>query len=132
MIRFPRWLAGAGLIAAVACGSDTITSAQPGNIFVKLQSPNSGFDGAILFTLNGPTPPTNVTTAPGDTLWTPSLPGTVNKVIITGPIRSGVILTFGVPDVNQYQEYVVSVGQVASSSDYSLRSIVNYLAYVSK
>lgn len=132
MIRIPRWLAGACLLAAVACGSDAVTGPQPGTLSIKLQSPNSGFDGAILFTVNGPTPPANAATVPGDTLWTTTLPGNVNKVIITGPIRSGVILTFTVPDVNQYQQYVASMGQVAASSDYSLRSTVNYLVFSSR
>lgn len=121
----------AAAIAMLAC-SNSPTGPQAGTLSVKLQSPNSGADGAILFTLSGPVAVTNPQAAAGDTLWTSDFSGTVTKVILTGAIGSGVILRFDVPDVNQYNLYLVTVSQVASSSDYSLRDLTNYVAFVSK
>lgn len=125
-------LALAAAVAMVACSNSPI-GPQPGTLFVKLQSPNSGADGAILFTLSGPTPVTNVQVgAAGDTLWSTDFSGTTTKVVLTGAIASGVILRFDVPDVNQFGQYLVSVNQAASSSDYALRDLTNYVAFASK
>ena len=122
----------AAAVAMVAC-SKSPTGPQPGTILVKLQSPNSGADGAILFTLSGPTTVSNVQVgAAGDTLWSTDFSGTTSKVILTGAIASGVLLRVDVPDVNQFDQYLVSVNQVASSSDYSLRDLTNYVAFTSK
>jgi hypothetical protein len=115
-----------------AC-SHSPTGPQAGTLFVKLQDPNSGADGAILLTLTSPAPVTNVAAGAGaDTLWTTDYSTTVSKVLLTGSIANGVILKFDVEDVNLASEYVVSVTQAASSSDYSLRSLTNYVAFVSR
>ena len=121
----------AALVAMLAC-SKSPTGPQPGTLTVKLQSPNSGFDGAILFTLTGPNPVTNARAGAGDTLWSTDFSGNTSKVLLTGAIANGVILLFDVPDVNDAGSYNVSVNQVAASSDYSLRSLVNYVPLVSK
>lgn len=114
-----------------AC-SHNPTGPQAGTLFVKLQSPNSGADGAILLTLTSPAPVANVAAAGGDTLWTTDYSTTVSKVLLTGPISSGVILKFDVEDVNLVGEYIVTVNQAASSSDYSLRALTNYVAFASR
>lgn len=121
----------AAMVVVLAC-SNTPTGPQPGTLSVKLQSPNSGADGAILFVLSGPVAVTNAQAGAGDTLWTSDFSGTATKVLLTGAIRSGVILHFDVPDVNQYNLYLATVSQVASSSDYSLRDLTSYVAFVSK
>ena len=132
MKRVSSKLVLAAALAMLACSKDTPTGPQPGTLSVQLQNPNSGFDGAILFTLSGPTTVTNVQASNGDTLWTGDFSNTTTKVVLTGSIGSGVILRFDVPDINQYGQYLASNSQVASSSDYSLRSLTNYVAYVSK
>ena len=131
MTRISSKLVLAGLVAMLAC-SKSPTGPQPGTLSVKLQSPNSGADGAILFTLTGPNPVTNVRTVAGDTLWSTDFTNNTNKVLLTGTISSGVILQFDVPDVNDFGSYIVGISQVASSSDYSLRSPVNYVPVVTK
>ena len=117
--------------AMLAC-SKSPTGPQPGTIFVKLQSPNSGADGAIMFTLSGPTTVTNARASAADTLWTTDFSNTTTKVVLTGAISSGVILSVDVPDVNQFDQYVVSGNQVASSSEYSLRSLTSSVGFTSK
>ncbi|HYK09788.1 MAG TPA: hypothetical protein VEV39_03230 [Gemmatimonadales bacterium] len=123
--------AAAATVVMIAC-SKSPTGPQPGTLSIKLQSPNSGADGAILFTLSSPVPVTNVQASAGDTLWSTDFSGTSTKIVLTGAISSGVILRFDVPDVNQFDQYIVSVNQVASSADYSLRSLTNYVAFSSK
>jgi len=118
-------------VAMLAC-SKSPTGPQAGTLSIQLQSPNSGLDGAMIFTLTGPNPVTNVVAAAGDTLWSTDFSGNTSRVLLTGSIRSGVILTFDVPDVNVPDQYNVTINQVASSSDYSLRSLVSYVPFVTK
>lgn len=131
MRRLGRRAALAVVLVLLACSSGP-TGPQPGTLSVKLQSPNSGADGAILFTLSGPTPLSNVQAAPSDTLWTTDFSTNTSHVLLTGTIASGVILKFDVPDVNQYAQYLVTVNQAASGSDYSLRPLTNYVGFVQR
>ena len=131
MTRLSSRLALAAVVAMLAC-SKSPTGPQAGTLSIQLQSPNSGLDGAMIFTLTGPNPVTNVVAAAGDTLWSTDFSGNTSRVLLTGSIRSGVILTFDVPDVNVPDQYNVTINQVASSSDYSLRSLVSYVPFVTK
>ncbi|HZH39693.1 MAG TPA: hypothetical protein VFD85_01715 [Gemmatimonadales bacterium] len=131
MTRLSSRLALAAVVAMLAC-SKSPTAPQAGTLSIQLQSPNSGLDGAMIFTLTGPNPVTNVVAAAGDTLWSTDFSGNTSRVLLTGSIRSGVILTFDVPDVNVPDQYNVTINQVASSSDYSLRSLVSYVPFVTK
>ena len=131
MTRLSSRLALAAVVAVLAC-SKSPTAPQAGTLSIQLQSPNSGLDGAMIFTLTGPNPVTNVVAAAGDTLWSTDFSGNTSRVLLTGSIRSGVILTFDVPDVNVPDQYNVTINQVASSSDYSLRSLVSYVPFVTK
>ncbi|HKV71804.1 MAG TPA: hypothetical protein VJN62_11175 [Gemmatimonadales bacterium] len=131
MTRLSSRLVLAAVVAMLAC-SKSPTGPQAGTLSIQLQSPNSGLDGAMIFTLTGPNPVTNVVAAAGDTLWSTDFSGNTSRVLLTGSIRSGVILTFDVPDVNVPDQYNVTINQVASSSDYSLRSLVSYVPFVTK
>jgi len=131
MTRRTSRLVLAAVVAMLAC-SQSPTGPQAGTLTIQLQSPNSGLDGAILFTLTGPNPVANVVAGAGDTLWSTDFSGNTSKVLLTGAIKSGVILSFDVPDVNVPDQYTVTINQVASSSDYSLRSLVSYVPFVAK
>ncbi|HTY07267.1 MAG TPA: hypothetical protein VMC86_12165 [Gemmatimonadales bacterium] len=132
MSRLSRSLLLAAGVIVAGCSADKAMGPQPGTLLVKLQNPNSGGDGAMLLTLSGPTLVTNVATVAGDTLWTTDFSGTVSHIVLTGNITSGVVLTFNVPDVNVSAQYLVTVNQAASSSDYSLRALTSYVAFVSR
>jgi len=109
------------------------TGPQAGSLSVKLASPNGGLDGAILFSVSGPTPPTGTpTTATGDTLWGGPFSGTANMYVMTGNIRPGVLLTFSVPDVSVANQYTATITQVAASSNYALRPLTGYSLSISK
>lgn len=129
MTRRSRWVALAAMCAAAACTSQ---GPEPGTLSVNLQDPYLAQDGAILFTLTGPSAPTSATAAAGDTLWGGPFTGTTNKVVLTGNIQSGVIFTFGVPDLNRVAQYTATVSQVGRSSDYSLRSLSGYAITVTR
>jgi hypothetical protein len=129
MTRRSRWLALAAIGVAVACSSQ---SPEPGTLSVRLQDPNAALDGAILFTLTGPSVPTSPAGVAGDTLWGGPFSGTTNKFVLTGTIQSGVVLTFGVPDVNAANQYAATMNQVAASGDYSLRSLSSYSLTVTR
>ena len=124
----------AALAAAMVLGacSHNPTGPVAGTLSIQLQSPNSGLDAAILFTLTGPDPITNVRAVPGDTLWSTDFSSTTSKILLTGTIASGVILRFDVPDVNRMAEYLVTVDQVAGASDYSLRGTGGYVGFPAK
>ena len=115
-----------------AC-TDQPTGPQAGTLSVRLANPNDGLDGAILFAVRGPAAPAGTPTpATGDTLWGGPFTGTANAYVVTGNIRTGVVLTFSVPDVNVANQYTATITQVAASSDYALRSLTGYSLSISK
>jgi len=121
--RHALFLVAAAL--AAACTNEP-AGPQPGTLSVKLTTPNSGADGAMLFTLTGPAAPANLTAASGDTLWGGPFTTSANQIVLTGPLASGTVLTFSVPDVTVSSQYAATVGQVAASSGYALRSLSGY------
>jgi hypothetical protein len=131
MNRIRRLVAALAICAGAACGDDP-AGPVPGALSVKLRNPNDGLDGAIMFTLTGPAAPVNPSAAAGDTLWGGPFTESTNPFILTGNIRTGVILTFHVPDVNAASRYAVGVSQAAASSDYALRDLTGYIATVAK
>jgi hypothetical protein len=131
MNRVGRLVAAAAICVGAACG-DHPAGPVPGTLSVRLQNPNDGLDGAILFTLTGPTPPANPSAAAGDTLWGGPFTGPTNQFVLTGNIRTGVMLTFQVPDVNAASGYAVGVSQAAASSNDGLRDLTGYTVTVTK
>jgi hypothetical protein len=131
MTRLGRLAAALAIWAGAACG-DHPAGPVPGTLSVRLQNPNDGLDGAIMFTLTGPAVPVSPSAAAGDTVWGGPFTGSTNQFILTGNIRTGVILTFQVPDVNAASGYAVGVSQAAASSDYALRALTGYSATVTK
>jgi hypothetical protein len=126
-----RWASILLVCAGAACEHHP-AAPQPGTLTVRLQNPNDGLDGAIMFTLTGPAAPTSPAAVAGDTLWGGPHSSTTNRIVLTGGIRSGVILTFGVPDVNTVAQYTATANQVAASGAYALRALSGYTLTVTK
>jgi hypothetical protein len=120
------------LVCAFPACEQQPTAPQPGTLSVRLQNPNDGLDGAIMLTLSGPAAVSSVAAASGDTLWGGPYTSTSSRMVITGAVRSGVILTFSVPDVNAATQYTATVNQAAGSSDYTLRSVTSYTLTITK
>jgi hypothetical protein len=88
-------------------------------------------DGALLVSLNGPVAPTAISATAGLRLFMSSAPTTSTRLIVTGAISRGTILTLSVPDVRQASEFTGAIEQAASSS-LALRSPSDYSVSISR
>ncbi len=129
MRRFARGLALA--LALGGAGScENSTEPVAGVLTVTLATPNAGADGAILFTVTGPSPLTSVTPGAGLRVFSQTL-STTNQLAVTGPLANGAILTIGVADVRAAGQYAATIQDVAAN-DYTLRSLFGYSLTISK
>lgn len=133
MTALRRTLATAAVILLVACKGDS-TGPVAGTLKVNLTTPNSGLDGAAIITLTSPAPPTSVTPATGLALWGGPVATTTAKIVVTGTLSTGTILTLQVDDVNKVGQYSVTVQQVAAAGTFLLRlpPLLGYSATVTK
>ena len=115
----------AAVVALVAAGlscSKSGTGPTAGNLNVRLISPNSGADSAIVITITGPTPLTSATPGPGLRLFQQTL-GSTTRFALVGHLNSNAtILTVGVADVNAVSQYSGTIDGVALPS-YQLRPL---------
>ena len=131
-----RLLAGAALAAivlvVVTCGDDGPIGPVAGTLSVRLTSPNTGADQAILLTVTGPTSLTSATAGSGLRLFQPPLGGLETRFALVGRVSTGVtILTIGVEDVGRVSEYSATIEGVARA-DYQLRNLAGYELTVSR
>lgn len=100
------------LVLGSSCGKGTEPVA--GNLTVRLTSPNSGADSAIVFTITSPAPLTSATAGTGLRLFAPTLGGTTTRFVLTGQLNtSATILTIGVANTNAVGQYSGSIEGVA-------------------
>jgi hypothetical protein len=117
---------GAALLAGVvavglSCGGGEPTASGPGDFKVRLTSPNSGLDSAIVFTITGPAPLTSAVPGAGLRLFQQPLGGTTTRFALTGQLTTGAtLLTIGVQDIGALSQYSGTITGVAKP-DYSLR-----------
>jgi hypothetical protein len=110
------------VIVGLSCGDSTGSGA--GQLKVRLTTPNSGADSAIVLTITGPAGSTltNATAGPGLRLFQPPLTGNTTRFALIGQLTQGaVILTIGVPDVNALSQYSGTIEGVAQPN-YQLRA----------
>lgn len=112
----------AGVLAvALSCGGNEPTVSGPGELKVRLTSPHSGLDSAIVFTISGPAALTSAVAAPGLRLFQQPLGGTSTRFALIGQLNTGVtILTIGVQDLGELSQYTGTITGVAVPN-YSLR-----------
>jgi len=122
MKRFSTAVLLAGLIGVgLSCGGDGPTMSGPGDLKVRLTSPNSGLDTAIVFTITGPAALTTAVAAPGLRLFQQPLGGTSTRFALIGKLdNNATILTIGVQDLGALSQYHGSITGVAVPS-YALR-----------
>jgi hypothetical protein len=112
------------LALLAACGKEP-SGPVAGTLRVKLTSPNSGQDSAMVLTVRGPAVLTSAVVAPGLRAFAQPL-GAATRFAIVGRLNTGaVILTIGVPDVGLVGRYSATVDAVARPS-YQLRSLSGY------
>ena len=110
------------LAVGMSCDKDG-TAPVAGILSVRLTSPNSGADSAIVFTITSPAPLTSATPGAGLRLFAQPLGGTVTRFVLTGQLTTNTtILTIGVEDVNAVGQYTGAIGGVAQPN-YVLRSL---------
>ena len=110
------------VIVVLSCLDSTGSGA--GELKVRLTTPNSGADTAIVLTITGPAGSTltNATAGAGLRLFQPPLTDRTTRFALIGPLTQGaVILTIGVPDVNALSQYSGAIEGVAQP-DYQLRT----------
>jgi len=128
-----RRFAGGLALALALCGAGSCsngTEPVAGVLTVTLATPNAGADGAILFTVTGPSSLTSVTPGAGLRVFSQTL-STTNQLAVTGPLANGAILTIGVADVRAVGQYAATIQDVAAN-DYTLRSLFGYSLTISQ
>lgn len=101
------------MIAGLSCGNDA-TASGPGILKVRLTSPNSGLDSAVVVTISGPAALTSATAGTGLRLFPQTLGGTTTRFALTGLLSNGAtILTIGVSDLGGASQYTGTVDAVA-------------------
>jgi len=110
------------LAMGASCGGDG-GGPVAGNLSVRLTSPNSGADSAMVFTITGPAALTSVTPGVGLRLFAQPLGGTTTRFALTGRLTTATtILTIGVENVNAVAQYGGSIQGVAQPN-YVLRPL---------
>jgi hypothetical protein len=130
MTPLGRVTIAASLGLLLACGGTTGPVA--GTLKVNLASANNGQDGAVLLALSTPVPPVSVSAGPGLTLWGGPVTTTNAKLVLTGNVTTGTILTLQVDDINKFRQYSVTLQQVARTSDLQLEALGGYSVTVTK
>jgi hypothetical protein len=122
MKRFVGAALLAGLIAVgLSCGGDSTRVSGPGELKVRLTSPNSGLDSAIVFTITGPTALTSAVPGAGLRLFQEPFGGTSTRFALIGQLTTGAtILTIGIKDLGELSQYSGTITGVAMPN-YTLR-----------
>jgi hypothetical protein len=123
-----RVYAVAALAAVVAAGITCKDGTGPvvGALNVRLTSPNSGADSAIVLTIVGPRALTSATPGPGLRLFQQPLGATTTRFALVGRLYTGTtILTIGVDNVNVVSQYGGTI-QAVARPNYELRSLGGY------
>jgi hypothetical protein len=96
---------------------------------VKLTTPNSGADSAMVFTITGPAALTSATAGAGMRLFQQTLGGTSTRFALVGQLtQDAVVLTIGVENVNAVARYDGTIQGVAQAN-YQLRTPLVLASY---
>lgn len=101
-------------LAAVGLNCGEPSGPVAGTLRVKLTTPNSGADSAIVITIGSPVPLTSVAPGPGLRLFSQALGGTSTRFALVGQLTQGaVILTMDVDNVRAAGQYSATIQGVA-------------------
>lgn len=138
-IPFGRKALSAALLALlVACsdggndgGVTTPPAPVPGALTVSLTSPHPD-DRALVLTINGPEAITNVESTSAALRAHSRGSGSSHRVALFGPLATGAVLRFSVPDVNRAASYSVTLVEVADGSNNVRTSAAGYSLAVTR
>ncbi len=133
--RAASWMVVASVLAACggggAGGGSTTPVPVAGSLRVHLTDPSTG-DAAILLRVTGPVASGNVVSLlSGVRLEQRAAPGQVT-IAIFGPISSGDVARFDVPDVDKVGEYSATVLDAADETNALRKSLGGYSVSVVK
>jgi len=118
-------LLATAIVFGLSCGGEP-TMSGPGTLKVRLTSPNSGGDSAIVFTITGPAPLTSAVPSAGMRLFQQPFGGTSTAFALIGQLNTGAtILTIGVQDIGALSQYSGTITGVALPN-YQLRALSGY------
>jgi len=103
----------------------TAPAAVPGTLTARLVTPNAD-DGAIVVEINGPAPVTDVTAAVQGAVAHSRANGNKTRLAVFGPLASGALVRFSVPDVNAAQQYSAQVTEVSDRASALRTSVTGY------
>jgi len=110
----------------ISCGGKDSMTSGPGTLLVRLTSPHSGADSAIVLTITGPAALTSAAAGTGLRLFQQSLGGTSTKFALIGQLNTGTtILTIGVQDISALSQYSGTINGVAQPN-FQLRPLGGY------
>lgn len=115
MTALRRTVIAAAVGLVIACGGDG-TGPTAGTLVVRLTTPNSGLDGAVMLVLSSPVAPNAVTPGPGLALWGGPVTSATATIALTGTLFTGTILSLQVDDTRQMGQYRATLLQVAIAS----------------
>jgi hypothetical protein len=130
-----RWRVSCVALAcfvAFGCGGGEPTggdSATPGALRVMLTSPNPT-DQALLVQLVGDSISNVVVSGTGRTAYVRAVTPTRSVVVIMGPVASGELLRFDVPDTRNRTEYIATVLEAADATNALRASTSGYALQV--
>ena len=113
------------VVATIGSNCGDSNGSGPGDLQVRLTTPNSGADSAIVLTITGPTGAvlTKATAGNGLRLFHEPFGGNTTHFALIGQLTQGaVILTIGVPDVDAVSQYSGAIQGVAQPN-YQLRAV---------
>jgi len=110
----------------ISCGGKEPTMSGPGTLLVRLTSPHTGADSAIVLTITGPAPLTSAVAGSGLRLFQQSFGGTSTKFALVGQLNTGAtILTIGVQDIGALTQYSGTINGIAQPN-FQLRTLGGY------
>ena len=113
------------IVFGLRCGGEP-TMSGPGTLKVRLTSPHSGVDSAIVFTITGPAALTSAVPGSGFRLFQQPLGGTSTNFALIGQLTTGAtILTIGVQDIGALSQYSGTITGVAQPN-YQLQVVTGY------
>jgi hypothetical protein len=104
------------LVGMSGCGGDggNGSNPTPGNLTVALTAQSSA-PGAVMFTVSGGTI-NSLAVNGGYHLYQTTLSATSRRVLVTGNVTAGALVTIAVPDIKKASQYNATVNQVAARS----------------
>jgi hypothetical protein len=103
----------------------TAPTAVPGTLAARLVTPNAD-DGAILIEISGPAPIADITVALQGAVVHSRADGNKTRLAVFGPLASGALVRFSVPDVNAAQQYSAQVTEVSDRASALRTSVTGY------